>query len=276
LYGYQFAVAGELMRDYPGWDAADFADFQQWMLDVFWPRNLDFLTRHHDTYDDHYWANWDLCNLASTIAIAILCDRRDLYNFAVNYLQDIHPEVGLEIGNTNPSGAGNGNLFKAINYIHVTEDGEELGQNQESGRDQGHTTLNIGLIGVICQLTWNQGDDFYGFDDNRFLKCCEYVAKYNVAGLDVPFSTYTRWYGPRTSHASSETMTGVSPASRGTSRPIWSLPYYHYAKVKGVDPAKMKYTRLSVDATLPEWGPNMEGASGAYDQLGHGTLMYTR
>lgn len=58
---------------------------------------------------------------------------------------------------------------------------------QESGRDQGHATLVIAQLGTICQMTWNQGDDFFGFDNNRFLKACEYTAKYNVANLDVPF-----------------------------------------------------------------------------------------
>ena len=32
LYGYQFAQAAELMRDYEGWPAEEFRQFQQWML----------------------------------------------------------------------------------------------------------------------------------------------------------------------------------------------------------------------------------------------------
>ena len=34
LYGYQFAQAAELMRDYEGWSREDFRQFQQWMLSV--------------------------------------------------------------------------------------------------------------------------------------------------------------------------------------------------------------------------------------------------
>jgi hypothetical protein len=265
LYGYAFAVAGELLRDYSGWASADFTDFKNWMLTVFWPKNQDFLNRHHDTRIDHYWANWDLANLASALAIGILTDRRDIYNYAVDYLQDAR------------STTGNGNFFKNINNIHDYH-GEELGQMQESGRDQGHATLCIALTGVICQLTWNQGDDFFGFDNNRYLKGCEYTARYNVAGLDVPFATYVRRHGPLTSadHVNIDTHTGVSPASRYTSRPMWSLPYYHYTRVKGIESGKIKYTRMGLETTFPEGGGSGGGNSGEYDQLGFGTLMYAR
>jgi hypothetical protein len=268
LYGFEFAVAAELLRDYSGWAPADFAKFQNWMLTLFYPKNLDFLERHNDCYDDHYWANWDLCNLASMMAIAILCDQRDIYNYVVEYLQ---------------TGRGNGNWYKAINYIH-NANGETLGQNQESGRDQGHGTLNISLMGAICQLAWNQGDDFFGLDDNRFLKCCEYVAKYNMTSAaitDIPFAEYTRWWGNK-SAAMKKTADGSIPnpmlavlGDKNTGRPIWSLPYYHYAIIKGLPAAKVQYTKMGMDLVGAESGP-MGSTSGGYDQLGLGTLMYSR
>jgi hypothetical protein len=264
IYGYEFALAGELLRDYSGWEAADFAKFQQWMLGVFWPGNRGFLEDHYNTFDDHYWANWDLCNLASALAIGILADRRDIYNYAVDYLQN---------------GIGNGNVYKAINYIHVTADGEELGQWQESGRDQGHATMCIALMGTICQLTWNQGDDFYGLDSNRFLKGCEYTAKYNVAGLDVPFEPYTRKWGNKVSvpNGNYDYHIAVSPASRGVVRPMWAAPYWHYKSVKQLDESKLKYTKMGLDAVGVEGGGGHYGeTSGGFDQLGFGTLMYTR
>lgn len=79
LYGYEFAIAGELLRDYEGWNSADFAAFQNWLLKVFYPANDDFLKRHHDTNALHYWANWCLCNIAAKMAIGIVTDRRDIY-----------------------------------------------------------------------------------------------------------------------------------------------------------------------------------------------------
>ncbi|WP_442795966.1 alginate lyase family protein [Pelobium manganitolerans] len=259
FYGYEFAVAGELLRDYQGWNATDFKDYQNWMLKVFYPVNRDFLKDHMGICITHCWANWDLSNLASMIGIALLTDNRSMYNYAVDYLQ--HSK-------------GNGCWFVAINNVF---DGENAGlaQLQESGRDQGHATLVISLMGVIAQLTWNQGDDFYGLDDNRLLKACEYTAKYNVARLEVPFKTYTRYYNANC--AASETQTVISTEGRGTVRPMWSAPYFHYTKVKSVASTDIKYTALGVQTTLPEggggdYGPN----SGGFDQLGFGTLMYSR
>lgn len=255
IYGYQFAVAGELIRDYSGWEPTDFSAYQQWMLDVFYSLNMAFLNSHWGTCDSHYWANWDMANLASVMAIGILTDNRSIYNFAVNYLQN---------------GNGNGNWYKAINHVFDGEDAN-LAQIQESGRDQGHATLVIALMGHICQLAWNQGDDFYGLDDNRFLKACEYTAKYNVAKLNVPFHEYTRLWAANC--AQTETHTAISDHGRGSVRPMWSAPYFHYTKIKD---QVATYTELGVRTTLPEggggdYGPN----SGGYDQLGFGTLMYT-
>ncbi|KAM0312662.1 hypothetical protein ACHAPQ_012189 [Fusarium lateritium] len=39
--------------------------------------------------------------------------------------------------------------------------GKILSQGQEAGRDQGHATLDISLLGVIMQQGYNQGDDLF-------------------------------------------------------------------------------------------------------------------
>ena len=251
LYGYQFANAGELMRDYSGWTSDEFKAFQQWMIDVFYVANHDFIVRHHGTHTLNYWANWPLCNLASMLSIGILSDRRDIYNEAVEHLLN---------------GDSNGCLKKTI--VHVF-DGENasLAQIQESGRDQGHATLVIGLLGMIAQMTYNQGDDFYGYNNNVILKAAEYVAKYNVAMLDVPFVQYN---GYNVVH------TEISADARGTSRPMHEVLYWHYARVKNLEPQWMKYTLMGVNQMRPEWGAQSKDGGGAYDLLGCGTLMYPR
>lgn len=251
IYGYQFATAGEILRSYSGWKADDFKAYQKWMLEVFYSLNRAFLTTHWGTCITHYWANWDLCNLASVLAIGVLTDRRDIYNYAINYLQ---------------RGQGNGNILKALNYVHP----DGLVQLQESGRDQGHATLCIALLGVICEITETQGDDFYSFDDNRILKAAEYTAKYNVARLSVPFKEYT--YGSGTNCAQN-THTVISPDGRGTVRPMWESLLNHYAGKKGLNAT---YTRMAAGTVRPEggggdYGPN----SGGFDQMGFGTLMYS-
>lgn len=247
IYGYQFANAGEILRGYSGWKAADFEKYKSFMVNVFYSNNHAFLTTHWGTCDSHYWANWDMCALASEMAIGVLTDNRQLYNAAIYYFQ---------------KGIGTGNIHNAINYVY----GDSLAQWQESGRDQGHCTLDVALMGVICQQAWNQGDNLFGLDNNRFLKACEYVAKYNVAQLDVPYTVYINCEGV--------SNPVISPDSRGTIRPMWELVYNHYVKLKGL---KATWTDMGARSVRPEggggdYGPN----SGGYDQLGFGTLLYSR
>lgn len=251
FYGYQFALAGELMRDYSGWAPEDFKAYQQWMLTVFYPKNHSFLTTHNGSCIDHYWANWDLGNLASVMAIGILTDNRTLYNEAVNYFQ---------------RGAGNGNIRKAIYYVHKDQG---LAQLQESGRDQGHATLVMAMLETICEMAWHQGDDFYGFGDNLVLKASEYNTKYNIANEDVPWKEYA--------YKDCDTTimhTTISVEERGDVRPIYSMIYNHYVKRKGL---KAPYTLIGVNRAYPEGGGgDYSTNSGGYDQLGFGTLLYTR
>jgi hypothetical protein len=211
------------------------------MLEKFYPGNKRFLEAHNGTKIDHYWANWDLCNMASMMAIGVLCDRKDIYDYAVRYYK---------------SGDGNGAIRNLVNPIHP----DGLGQWQEAGRDQGHTTMGIALAATICEMAWKQGDDLYGYDDNRFLKGCEYVAKYNL-GEDVPYHTYKN---------SDVTQEKISDTARGSLRPGWELVYNHYVIRKGL-PAP--WTTKIAKKIRPEggggdYGPN----SGGYDQLGYGTL----
>lgn len=251
IYGYEFANAAEIMRTYSGWAAADFTRFKDMMLNEFYPLNEQFLTNHNDACITNYWANWDLCNMASILAIGVLCDRRDLYNRAINYFK---------------TGAGNGAITKAVWFLHSSA----LGQWQESGRDQGHATLGMGLMGAFCEMAWNQGDDMYGYDSNRFMKGAEYVAQYNI-GNTVPYTTYTWGTGQNCAQMS---QTVISDAGRGNLRPVWEMLYNHYTNRMGLSvPGIASYAALHrPEGGGGNYGPN----SGGFDQLGFGTLTFTR
>ncbi|MEV5531961.1 alginate lyase family protein [Streptomyces prunicolor] len=253
LYGWQFANACELMRDYSGFNLAA---AQQMLANVFYPLNNSFLTNHNDACITNYWANWDLCNMASILAIGILNEDSAKYDQAVTYFK---------------SGAGNGSIAHAVPYLYTDSDGYALGQWQESGRDQGHTVLGMGQMGAICEMAWNQGDDLYSYDSRRFMKAAQYVAKYN-AGSDVPFTTYT-WGTGQSCAQSSQTV--VSAASRGQIRPVWAMLHFHYNRRIGLDD---KYiSAMYYNLVAPEGGGGDYGSdSGGYDQLGFGTLMYAK
>jgi len=246
LYGYQFANAAELMRDYDGWGEENFNNFKLWIEDVFLTKNLEFLENHNNACISHYWANWDLANIASVLAIGILTDNADTYNYGIRYLL---------------YGEGNGSLKNAIYFVHSNG----LGQMQESGRDQGHALLCVGLLGTICEMAWHQGDDLYGYDNNRVLAGAEYTAAYNFGKIDVPFEFYD--------NCDNVNHTQIDAEGKGDIRPIWAMIHNHYVNRKGLD---AKYSTLSKDIHFPEGGggdynPN----SGGYDALGYGTLLYS-
>ncbi|WP_151475891.1 alginate lyase family protein [Streptomyces albicerus] len=249
IYGYQFANAAELMRGYSGFDLER---FKRMMLNVFYPLNNQFLTGHNDACITNYWANWDLCNMNSILAIGILCDDGAKYDQAVNYFKN---------------GAGNGSITHAVPFVY---DSQGLAQWQESGRDQGHTMMGMGQMGAFCEMAWSQGDDLYGYGNNRFMKAAQYVAKYNL-GESVPFTTYTWGTGQ---NCAQQSHTVISSSGRGQVRPVWDILHYHYARRRGLS---VPYITAMAESVRPEggggdYGPN----SGGFDQLGFGTLMYAK
>jgi hypothetical protein len=249
IYGYQFANVAELMRGYPGFDLAR---FKTMMLNVFYPLNNQFLTDHNGACITNYWANWDLCNMNSVLAIGILCDDAAKYDQAVNYFKN---------------GAGNGSIKHAVPFLY---DDQGLAQWQESGRDQGHTVMGIGQMGAFCEMAWNQGEDLYGYDNNRFMKAAQYVAKYNL-GQTVPFTKYT--WGTSTNCAYSE-HTVISEASRGQLRPVWDILHFHYTRRKYLS---VPYISQMAALVRPEGGGGDYGStSGGFDQTGFGTLAYAK
>ena len=253
IYGWEFCQAAELMRGYAGFDLTA---FQKMMVNVFYPLNNDFLTNHNGACITNYWANWDLCNMASIMAIGILTDNAAKYDQAVNYFK---------------SGAGNGSIQHAVPFLYGNVDGYDLGQWQESGRDQGHTTMGMGQMGALCEMAWNQGDDLYSYDSRRFMKAAQYVAKYNI-GQDVPYTTYTWGSG---TNCSQQSQTVISSGSRGQIRPVWAMLHFHYNRRLYLDD---KYiSAMYYDLVAPEGGGGDYGStSGGYDQLGFGTLMYAK
>jgi len=244
IYGYQWANAAEIMRGYSGWQAADVARFQALMLDVFYPMSSDFLRHHNGANITNYWANWDLCSICGILAIGVLCDRRDLYDEALNYYK---------------GGRGNGAAAHNVYFLHPGY----LGQWQESGRDQGHSTLGMALTGLLCEMAWNQGDDLYGLSNNRFLAGAEYVAKSNLRDANgqfdpPPFSTYVNRQG---------TFTAVSSAGQPNLRPCWEVIYNHYANRKGLSAPNVAAIAAQIRPERNDW---------IGDSPSFGTLTFSR
>lgn len=282
---HQLANAAEVLRVYKGWTESDFTKYKAWMKDVFYPFATRFLTTHEGNKCAlHYWLNWDLANMTAILSIGILNDDNFLINEAIQYFK---------------YGIGAGNIVNGVPFVHQDPDSEEmLGQCQESGRDQGHATLCVSLMGAFCQMAKNVGEDLFAYDNYRALGMCEYVAKYNIGTAEtgsassgwnlsnfkydvskLPYTTYENCEGgswPSMSHQ--EHLEGKE--TRGAVRPAWELFYRYaldhnrparYAK-EWVDIMRTNASRGNSDGGAGDYGPN----SGGYDQLGYGTLMFAK
>jgi hypothetical protein len=233
----EFALVGELLRISPRWDAADFARFKNMMLTHWYPICHDFLTRHNGASNTTYWANWDIANMGACIAIGVLCDNRAIFDEGVSYYK---------------SGAGTGSIMNAVYFMHPGG----LGQWQESGRDQPHAQLGVGMMAQLCEVAWKQGLDLYGFADNRLLSGAEYVAQWDL-WKPVPYKYYT--------NSSKAHQSWPSINSRGRlSRPVWELLYNHYVVRKGL---RAPNTQTMANLQRPDHGSG--------DHFGYGTLTFT-
>ncbi|KAJ5822519.1 Chondroitin AC/alginate lyase [Penicillium robsamsonii] len=255
LQGYELANAAELLRDYQPFVDNVLPAVVEMANNIFIPMHYRWLNHEEPSEHNvlHFFANWELCNIASAMAMAVITDNQTVWDFAVDYFK---------------TGEGTGAINNAIsNIVEEPGTGALLGQGQESGRDQGHSALDIQLLGVIGQQAWNQGEDLFAYNDSRILRGAEYFARYNL-GNDVPFVYYTNGI---VSH------TEISSASRGAIRPTWELLYSHYVTMIGMD---APWTTLFLNNSLDYYGGAEGGAgswgegSGHYDGLGWGSLLY--
>lgn len=237
---FDFALAGELLRIYPGWQLEDFHSFTNMMVKYCYPVCNDFLKNHAGRCDSFFWANWDACNLGALIAMGVLCDNTNMFNEGVEYFKH---------------GQGMGSISNAVPFLYATN----FAQWQESGRDQEHAQLGVGLLGSACQVAWNQGVDLFGYADNRLLAGAEYVAKCNLSypTREIPYTFYNNCSEAR-QHAIS--INGLGRLDR----PVWELIYNHYAVRCGLSaPYSTAMTKL------------MRPERGSGDHFGYGTLTFT-
>lgn len=281
IQGYQFANAAEMLRDYQGWDKKDFESFKAFMKRTYYDLAKVFLSNHNGGQGSQYcWLNWDLAQLNSVLSIGILCDDNYMINYAINYFK-----------NEDRLFSENGNILNAVPYLHKDPDSDEmLGQCEESGRDQGHATLCVSLMGAFCQMALNVGEDLFAYADGRALAMAEYVGKFNLikdeyynsgskltkdqfqySAQDFPYTPYSNpsWSNPVI----------ADDDTRGTKRPVWEL-FYAYAQThqkSAIYCGRWVKQMRQLDSWHCDGGTaTYDSNSGGYDQLGYGTLMFAR
>ena len=279
--GYTLGNAAELLRDYAGWASNDQNDFKTWLRNVWVAKNEWFVDNKGGSgvCDLHYWSNWELANLASLMAIGIYLEDVNLINKVYRNFRE---------------GTGSGAINNMIPYDPIPDPNGHgmIAQSMESGRDQGHGTLVISMCAELCQMAWNLGIDFWGMENNKVLAMCQYTAKYNVKPtgtyicVSMPFTPYS-YCKPgcgcnNQSHGAEHTV--VSEAGRGTIRPGWDLIYSHYKYEKNCSADEVYYVKLFAEqlrytnGSLTGDGGSGDSrygsASGAFDQIGWGTMMF--
>ncbi len=298
LYGYEFAQAAELVRDYEGWKPKDFETFKGWMLDIWYPTIMRFLRSRNDTWRNwrydashggqrpgHYWSNWGLCNTLALMSVGILCDDVFIYNQAMSYYKYDQAELAKvnypwpwapENTETDKYNCGLNeyidNLVPNVaEYADETGAYGKVGQMQETGRDQGHAQMAAGLAVDICQTAWNQGDDLFSYHDNRIAAGIEFQAAYNFDNRDdLPWANY-HYTDCHSAWHIAWVQGGPNGGSRGEIRPYWARVIGHYEGVKGV---KMPFSEIALEKMGIDGGP-YGGTSGPYDHLGYSVLTCT-
>ena len=286
LYGYQFAQAAELMRDYEGWNSSDFQRFQRWMLSVWYPKAIGFLRGRNGTWENsgkwwqapgHYWGNWGLCNTLCVAMIGILCDDVFIYNQAMSYFK--YDQCGTYRDKRTDVPIKNDGLTEFLGNLVVTTVTSDLetgaygmlGQMNESGRDTGHSAMALGLAIDMAKVGWSQGDDLFAYMDHRLAAGIEYVAAQTQSVANLPWTNYQ--YGSSGYYYSdSRAYVMEGPALGAQMRPYWGSVIGIYEGVKGVRMpfAEVSYKNMGID----EGGQG--GTSGGYDHLGYSVLMNTR
>lgn len=226
---FKMVNAAEIVRyTHAGWQAADIAKTEKHFKDVIYP-----VIRNYAPFAN---GNWDAAAMKTCMSIGVFCNDRQIFEDALRYYTQ---------------GWGNGCLQ---NYIV-----SEHGQIQESGRDQPHSQLGIGMLAECCAIAWNQGLDLYGYDNNLLLDGFEYVAKYNLGNDDIPFKEWLDRTG-KYHHFK------ISDKGRAQLRPLYEQVFAHYVTLKGLS---APYVKQVVNKIRPE-GAGRPGA----DHPGYGTLFF--
>lgn len=292
--GYTFALAGEELRSYSGWSESEFTEYQNWMKTVFGDKNYKFLQLHGSSNcgsPKHYMSNWDMVNLCSYLQIGILCEDDEIVKFVTNYFTK--------------TGDGLGALpnIQQYTYDFTLPDGskEKITQAQESGRDQGHATMAIVVAAHLAQSAWALYEanpdytelDYFSSNDQALLRMAEYNAMANLKDgthaditiqggtgvqggnwlytvAQIPFTVAGPWCSNK-SHEAGKTQEAFGELSRGNLRPGYEIYYKHYGSQTG-----SYFVKKFAEVQRPECGAGdarYGSNSGAFDQIGWGTLM---
>lgn len=309
--GYIMIEAAEIIKHtYSGWSAVAIKKFED-MLVYPGYSNRAVPSGISKSYGTFYWqsyqgdpirhGNQGLSGWRTVMAMGIFLDNDIMYDRALRYIKGLphrSDDLPYPAGpNTSKSITGSNDYSDTYsvtrgysqndygynelmtNYIY------DNGQCQESSRDQQHTTFGIGLLTSMAEMAWNQGEDLYGFTNNRLLLGLEYNMRYNVSDMQSYPDQTTPW-NPTVNSGEFKTgfdRTGrwyskaVSPEGRGDFsgvRPVFEMPVAHYLGRGLKIEDHVKWTLRARDKSIELAG--YEKAGWTNDAIGWGALTARR
>ncbi|GAF38695.1 hypothetical protein FC83_GL001975 [Agrilactobacillus composti DSM 18527 = JCM 14202] len=203
---------------YAGYTTSDLQNFRNMLTNTIYPVLQDAAIPMRAN------GNWDQAAIEGLISIGIITDNYQIYQQATNYLTDPYINGSLD------------------NYFAPS------GQIMESGRDQAHAQLGIGLMTEIFQAAGNQGDDWFSYGNNRLAKAAEWSAKYNLTYQDPNYHPMDNLYHDR-GPFSYWTRMDQQTINRGELRPIYEMILAHYGSRPDVDTT---WTAKAAQAMRPQ------------------------
>ncbi|MGZ3922266.1 MAG: T9SS type A sorting domain-containing protein [Flavisolibacter sp.] len=311
---------------YPGWQQSDIDKFKAMLVYPGYSTSqvpTDSIKSAHVTF---YWymyngdparhGNQGIFGMRGIMAMGVFLDNRTMYDRAFRYLtgqphraDDLPYVSGPPIVSSTKASTSN-QYFDEYTTISpyqqttITDYGyddqiqyylDTNGQCEESSRDQSHPITGISILSTIAEMAWNQGDDLYGYLNNRILSGLEYEMRYN-ASLNYSYPDQaSSWeptvasgeYTSRSDRSGRWTSLKINPYSesdftrltRGANfksnvSPFHELALAHYRDRLGLPVDNYKWTQRAYDISLNEFG--YEGQGFEVDHPGFGGLTFHR
>ncbi len=295
IYGAPIINAAEIIKStYGGWNKADIDKFKAMLVHPGYsnttvPRsdiandNVTFYWRVY-MFDPARHGNQELAPARTLMAMGIFLDNEIIYDRALRYVKGLPhrpDDLPYEPGPRTPISIKSQSEY-SISYNYKLESSIEdyryegvltnyiydNGQCQESSRDQTHSMMGLAFASEISEMAWNQGDNLYGWTNNRLLLGLEYTMRYNVSYENsypdqlIPWepSEPNDFYQVLTRSACWKAMK-ISPRKRGVfpGRPAWEMPLNHYLMRMNIPEDSLKWLKRARDKAIEKTGYEQSG-----------------
>ncbi|MDF7823649.1 carbohydrate-binding protein, partial [Pontiellaceae bacterium B12227] len=314
---WRLIEAAEIIKStYDGWDPADMQAFKDMLVypgysttteptgnrSIYWRAYQGDPARH---------GNQGLFAMRCVMAIGVFLDNEIMYDRALRYLQgaparsdDIPYVTGPSIAETQ--------IGTYEHFLEYSRTGQETtiadygfnevihnyiypnGQGQEFSRDMAHGLAGIGIIATMSEMAWSQGDDLYGYLDNRPLLGLEYYYRYNLSWTDsfpdqaTPWEPTVengefiqrldqsgRWFSLKANPYLAQN-TDPEDWKRGlyNDDPVYEMNLAHYRDRIGVSSDDTKWLERGLDLLIADQG--FEGEGVPWDHPSWGGLTFRR